>query len=256
MKSFVLTSFAFFVLLAPSPAPAQNLGPNNPVLAAAREELGKANEEVADREKQLEAQQQELSTASGMVAATPEAIRTLADHLQTEKEALEVEMAGAKGREDAITKAIEQTTTRVRARADSDEVTKQLEAVVAVREKSLERVRQLQANAAIAKAEVEVVEASLASARADLAVAKQKTSGPSNDLLEALNRELINLAISRQERATKLEFINFRLKQLAPALSLSRNVEKASHELERAEHHRDAAVERLIDVQRPPRNQQ
>jgi len=256
MKSKILATLAVSALLFPIPAHAQNLGANSPQMLAAREELDKADKELADREKRLEMQQQELSQVSDMVAATPEAIRQLADRLQTEKEALEVEMAGAKGREDAIAKAIAQTTERVKTRSDADEVTKQIEAVVALRQKQLDRMRQLQAAAAVPNAEVDAAEANVATARAELAAAKQKTSAPSADLLEALNRELINLTITRQEHAAKLEFINNRLKQIAPALNGARNVERAAHELERAERHRDAAVEQLITIQRPPRNQQ
>src|SRR5690242_20164526 len=116
MKSKILATLAVSALLFPLPAHAQNLGANSPQMLAAREELDKADKELADREKRLEMQQQELSQVSDMVAATPEAIRQLADRLQTEKEALEVEMAGAKGREDAIAKAIAQTTERVKTR--------------------------------------------------------------------------------------------------------------------------------------------
>jgi chromosome segregation ATPase len=259
MKSVAFTTFAVFTLLHPLPTRAQDtgqLGPNNPALMAAREEVDKADRELADREKQLEIQQHELSSASGLVAATPEAIRQLADRLQTEKEAIEVELAGTKGREDAITKAIAQTSERVKARSDADEVTRQIESVVALRQKQLDRLRQLQATGAVPNAEVEAAEANVATARAELAAAKQKTSAPSADLLEALNRELINLTITRQEHGAKLEFINNRLKQLAPALNISRNVEKATRELARAERHRDAAIEQLTMVQRPPRNPQ
>jgi chromosome segregation ATPase len=258
MKPIRLVALALLVLHPPLAAGVQDagsIGPNNPLLLSAKGELEKANKEVAECEEQLGIRQEDLSHLSGMVAATPEAIRQLAERLQTEKEALEVEMAGAKGREDAITKAIAQTSERVRAGAVADEVTKQIEALVAVRQQSLDRIRQLQATGAAPKAEVEAAEANLATARADLAVAKQKTAGASNDLLEALNRELVNLTISRQERAAKLEFINARLKQLVPALAVARTVERTSHELERAERHRDAAMDQLIAVQRPPRNQ-
>jgi len=240
-------------LLLVSPAVrAQDTGaaPSNIALKVAQIELDKAEKEVNECEEVVERRQDQLFSASGLISVTPETVRQLADRLQAEKESMEVEEAGAKGRQEAIAKAIAQTTDRLRTRSDADEVVKQLDAVIAVRQKQLDRIRQLQATGAVPNAEVEAAEASLATARADAAAAKQKMSGGSTDLLEALNRELINLTIARQERATKLEYIEARLKQLAPALAEARNLEKALHQLVRAEHHRDVAMDQMLSVQR------
>ena len=219
-------------------------------VAKAAMEAERASMKLRDAQGAVDARRDKLSETSGLISATPDTVRQLAERLQSERETLELEEAAAKGREAAITEAIAKTTERLRTRADVDEVIKQLDAVVAVRQAQLDRVRQLQNNGAAPRAEVESAEAGLATARADVALAKQKTSGASTDLLEALNRELINLAITRQERLSRLQYIQSRLKTLTPALAQTRDLEMAMHDFQRAQRDADAALDRLGAAQR------
>ena len=182
-------------------------GTAHPQLRAAEDAIMKAEAQVQQCQQELEKRRESLFSLSGLVSVTPEALRQLAERLQDQKEALQVDEAGAKGRQDAIAKAIADTTDRLKVRASADDVTAELEKVVSARQKQLERIRQLQAAAAVPNADVVAAEAALATARAEAAASRQKTAGLSSDLLEALNRELINLTIGRQERAAKMEYI-------------------------------------------------
>jgi len=254
MKALIQTGCIVLTLAFATAAPAQDEAQatksRKAAIALAQADVDKAEHELRNWQGRAGQQKDSLAQKSGLISASPESVRQLAERLQSERETMQLEEAGAKGRDTAIAEAIEKTTQRARSRADADEVSKQLEAVVAVRQKQLERVRQLQATGAVPNAEIEAAEAALATARAESAAARQKISGASTDLLEALNRELINLAIARMERQTKLQFIENRLKQLAPALAEASDLEMALHQFQHAQVQLDAALDRLRTVQR------
>jgi chromosome segregation ATPase len=238
--TFLITAF-LALCLPPVPSTAQQPKAPPPALEAAQREVDRAMAEVDACQNRVTQERDLLFKTSGLISASPDSVRQLVERLQTEKEALQVEEAGAKGRQDAIEKAISTTTDKLRARATTDEVTAELQKVIAARQEQMEVIRKLQR----ANADAQAAEALLATARAELAARKEKIAGPSNELLDALNRELLNLSIARQERAGKLEFINTRLKQLAPAVTGSPQFYAALHNLERAEQHLEAANDRL-----------
>src|SRR5579871_4597183 len=144
-----------------SPAfPQTASGPSkSPTIRDAETEVARAQDEASSCDERVAQIKDRMSGESGLISITPEAVRQLAEHLQSEKESLEVDEAGAKGREDAITKAIDQSTIRLRSRADSDEVTKQMETVVAARQAALDRLQKLQAAGAAPQGEIDSAKA-------------------------------------------------------------------------------------------------
>ena len=119
MKSIQIAMCIVSVLIVSTATRAQVAGPNNAAVQNAQYALDKSEKEVNDCEAQVEKHQEALFGASGLISVTPEAVRQLAERLQTEKESMEVEEAGAKGRQNAIAEAIAKTTERLRARSDS-----------------------------------------------------------------------------------------------------------------------------------------
>lgn len=142
-------------------------------------------------------------------------IGAAAKKLKEEQEQLRLEAAGAEGRKHGLENAIKEYTEMIQVRADEDPVVKELEKIPAYREQELKRMQQLLKINAVSPNEVNSAEAALASARADLAAAKQRAAGArSIEALDDWNRELMNLSIDSTERRARLDYINARLQKV------------------------------------------
>jgi len=194
---------------------------------------------------QVESIQDRMRKAGGLLEVTPEGLRQMVDRLQRQAESLEVEEAGAKGRQAALEAAIAKYSVQMKLRADGDEVTQELSKVLETRKNQLGRVKQLQKQAAVAQGEVDAAEAAVAQAQAEVAASRQRAAGAAGETLEAWNRELVNLSIAAQERNAKLTFLRDRLKKLEPALADARELEQRVPEVKRAERWLDEALESL-----------
>lgn len=171
---------------------------------------------------QLSAVRRQVRDQTGLVEVAPEAIRQMIAKLQEQRESLELDGAGAAGRRKGLDEAVAELSSKLKDRAQADPVADELSKVVEVRQKQLSRLQALKSNAAVSQEEVDTAAANLATARADVAVAQRKASGSASasaEVLDAWNRQRLELSVSEQERRARLEFIAKRLAAFSAALN-------------------------------------
>jgi hypothetical protein len=163
--------------------------------------------------------QQSIRKTTGLVDVDPETVHRLITTLQEQREQMELEAAGADGRRAALQEAIAKLSKQLDDRAASDQVSVELAKVVDIRETQVKRQKALYDHGNIPQSEVDAAQAALASARAELAAARQKAvSSASGDALDAWNRQLLELTIAAQERAARLKFVVDRLEKCSEVL--------------------------------------
>jgi chromosome segregation ATPase len=190
---------------------------------AAESELKEAEELVNELKARLRAE----TDLSNVVGSN---LPRLTSSLQEQRENLRLEEAAAVGRRQGIEEAIKSFSDQVKKRAASDEVTSELSKLVDVRQAQLERVRTTLKAGTEKESASDDAQVALATARAELAAARQRAAGAATDALDAWNRELLNLAIAGQERRAKLLYVQDRLKVLQPALADVDRLEQADRQ--------------------------
>jgi len=215
---------------------------------AALDEALAARKRAAEK---LTEMRQHVQDLTGLVEVTPEAVRQIISRLQEQREALELDGAGAEGRRQALEEAVAVLSRQLKERAQTDAVATTLEKVVDVRRAQLQRVQELNKEAVVARSEVEAAEAGLAQAQAEVAAAQQKAAGGmAAEPLDAWNRQLLELGIAEREREARLKFINKRLEQFSAALSSVDQMEEQRAHLAAAESEFDVSVEDVRQFRR------
>lgn len=198
-------------------APAQHLPSVEELQAQRMEEASKRLAEAQHERKglfdMLSDVRQQVRAQTGLLEVTPEAIHQVIGKLQEQREQLELDGAGAAGRRKGLDEALAELSAKLKARAAAaDPVADELAKVVEARQNQLDRVTTLSAQAVVSKEALDNAKESLAAARAELAAARQKSaSNASAEVLDAWNRQRLELTIGEQERQAKLDFINKRL---------------------------------------------
>jgi hypothetical protein len=211
--------------------------------AAARTHIKLAEQEVqqaeAMREKTLGEVRQvrdELRKQTGRADVSPDGIRQAITKLQEQQEQLQLDKAGAAGRYQGLTVAIDELTAQMKKKADSDAAAAELEHVLSLRQQELKRTQELSQARAISQHDLEQAESAVAEARVKLLEVRRQAIGTTNsESLDTWNRELINLSVSEQERRARLDFIEKRLEQLSNALPRLDDLDRLTAEAQRAE---------------------
>jgi hypothetical protein len=173
-------------------------------LARERELANQATAELKEKRKQLA----ELS------AGIPQSVlEESVSNLQRQQQALELELAGMKGRGEAVQQRLSRSADQVKKDENADEVVQNLARVVKLRTQQLERYRQLHKSAAVSEAEVLKAEEDVALAQVELAQAKRLAVKGKTDEADRLNSQLADVAISVSEAQTKLQFVEKRLEE-------------------------------------------
>lgn len=186
---------------------------------------------------QMSGIRQAIREQTGLVEITPESIRQVIGKLQEQREQLELDGAGAAGRRKGIDEAVAELSAKLKDRATSDPVADELAKVVSVRQAQLTRLQELRKQAVVAEESIDVAQAALATARAELAASRQKAvSSSSADVLDAWNRQRLELTISDLERQARLDYITRRLNAFSKALGSLDELEDLRSRLDQAEH--------------------
>jgi chromosome segregation ATPase len=214
-------SFSRFVVMAicmAIPCVSRADAPQNPAIADVQARLdtsqGRSHAIGSDLQNalaELKNIQQVIRDQTGLVDVDPETVHRLIATLQEQREQMELDAAGADGRREALEQAVAKLSKQIDDRVGSDQVCIELSKVVDIRHKQLERIEQLQKQGVAPQENGETAEASLASAQADLAAARQKAVSGSADALDTWNRQLLELTIAAQERTARLKYVNERL---------------------------------------------
>jgi hypothetical protein len=176
--------------------------------------------------------------------------------LQRQKQSLEIDLAGMKGRAVAIQDHVKELTERLQREPENDEVVKNLERVVKLRATQLERITDLRIYRVIDEAAKAKAEEQLILAQVELDRARRESRKSTSDQLDKLNTDLAGIAISTAEMDAKLKYVQEKLadtrKQLefdvhqAQPLRDRLTVETAAYQLALAEaQKREAEMARL-----------
>src|SRR5258708_30101882 len=157
-------------------------------LDRARAEVASSEDQLAMVRKELEELQNRIRQESGLTEATPEGLRQLAERLQQQQEAMEVEEAGAHGRQGALEATIAKYSEQMKKRAASDEVSTELAKVLDARMSQLKRLELLRNQGNVSQAAVDDAQASVAAAQAAGATSPQAASGAAGGALGVWGR--------------------------------------------------------------------
>ena len=209
----------------------------------AKKSLEEAEKDRAMAMDRTEATRQQLRNETGRADVSPEGMRQAITKLQEQQEQLLLDQAGAEGRRKGLTEAIDKLTSQMKVKADTDAAVDELKQVIALREKELQRLRQLQE--AVSQKAIEDAQAAVADARLKLIEVRRQAIGNTNaESLEMWNRELINLSVAEIERQARLKFIQDRLNRLSAAVPKIDELERALSEEQHAERNLQAAQSR------------
>jgi hypothetical protein len=217
----MLRSISIFVVMAiclalPSMGRADEHDPAEHVyqrtLNVLRQQYAELHASLQIQQKKLIDIEMEIQGETGLVDVDPQTVHRLITTLEEQREQMELEAAGADGRRAALEEAIAKLSKQLDERTASDQVSIELAKLVDIRVTELKRATELHGTGVTPQSDVESAQAALATARAELAAARQKAiSSASAEALDTWNRQLVELTIAAQERAARLKFVNERL---------------------------------------------
>jgi hypothetical protein len=174
------------------------------------EEIGAEQREITDT----------IRKEAALADASPEAVHAIAQKLATEYEAAQLDIKAKSARHDALAEAIAKLSHEAEAKANDDPVAAELAKVVELREKEVERKKEMYGQKALARAEVDEAVGAVAEARARLMERKMAAAAAGGgEAVTAWNRELLSLSIDLAELRARTEALDARLKQVTQALS-------------------------------------
>jgi hypothetical protein len=159
--------------------------------------------ELAGRK--LDKTRESVRRASGDSSET--ALQELVTSLTKQQQALKVDLAGMKGRAEAIQQEVAKTAERAKNDSADDEIIKNLMRVIELRMQQVRYLKELGELGTITQAEAAKAEEQVALAKVELAQAKRANSRPANEQLDKLNTELAQIAISMAESEAKLNHV-------------------------------------------------
>jgi len=152
-------------------------------------------------------------------------LEELASSLKKQQQALEVDLAGMKGRQEALQVEIVKTAERVKKEPADDEVVRNLQRVLELRVQHLRGLKQLSENGTITQLEAGKAEEAVAMAQVELAQAKRTISRSATDQLDKLNSDLALIAVNTAEHEAKLKYVTDQLERNIAMLREAREAE-------------------------------
>ncbi len=188
------------------------------------EQLERKHEELQDLIKRASAEQREVTDAirkeAGLADASPEGVHAIAQKLEAEYEAAQLELKAKSARHDALAEAIAKLSAQAEAKGNDDPVAAELAKVVEARDKDVARKQQMYGEKSVARAEVDEAMGVAAEARAKWLERKMAaTAAAGGDAVAAWNKELLSLSIDLAELKARADALEVRLQQVSHALS-------------------------------------
>lgn len=211
-----------------------------------REKQARLHDEISSAGKEQEEVTIIVRKEAGLADASPEGVRAIAQKLEAENESARLELKAKSARHAALAEAIAKLTAQSDARAKDDPVAAELDKVVDVRMKEVERKQQMYGQKELSRSEVDEALGAVAEARARVMERRlAAVAAGGGDAVAAWNRELLSLSIDLAELRARSDALEGRLKELARALTaldrraspaaLQRKVEDASREMKEAD---------------------
>ncbi len=167
------------------------------------------NELARKAEADLEVARQNLRKQS---TGIPEAVMLEnVAHLQKQRQALELELAGLQGRAEAIQMQIGKVEALPRRNQQKADLVDNLNKVLKLRQMEFERNRTLHSQGIVSPTELRGSEEKVLLAEIDLAKAKSELNITSRDLTDKLVAELAQIAIATADNEAKLKYVREKL---------------------------------------------
>ena len=191
----------------------------------------------------------QLRSITGRFDVSPQALSQAAARLETVRDELLLDRAGAQARKQAVAAAIASHSDRAASGADNDPVVRALADVVKENEFSLKRLEAMAKQGSVSSADLSAARAALATAQANLAEKRREAAlAAGGDQLNTLNRELTQLTIAAAERDARLAFIEKQLSGLRDGIGMLDQQEAVSERLQQARDELRVAQNELRDI--------
>ena len=181
-----------------------------------KQAVDQAQESAQLARQRLDEVKTKLESVSAPVSET--VLEGLVSDLKKQQQALELELAGIRGRTEALQKELAKIAERTKKEPAADEVLQNLRRVVELRRAQLAATRQLHEQGTVTSLEVGKSEEQVALAQIELAQAQRAVEKPNAEQMDKLTGELAQLAINRAENEAKLKFVTNRLDETLSAL--------------------------------------
>lgn len=229
-------------------------------IEAARERLRRAEAEMAQLLRDRADRLQRLRKITGRTDPAENWTQAIAN-LEEEQQKLKLDLAGQQARRRAIEETIAKITKQAQLQAQEDEIARELEKIVGLRQEEFRSARDLlvQGSGQINQNEVTNIEAKVADARARLLERRELAArAAGGDLLSDFNRELLMLTINAAENEARLALIRDTLNRFQEATAdvdrlklMEKNLATEEAEYLRARANVAAVEERYRNIQAP-----
>jgi hypothetical protein len=184
----------------------QNAWERDPLVTGPREVAERAERESADAAARIRAMRQKIANDTGRhVYETAAETRAAWAKLEAERQAIQMELVGKRARQEALVKAMKETSEDLKGKAAKDGVAEELEKVVKARESAYESAKQLHKSGGISQSELLEAEGKVAEARAKVLERRDLVAERSGGtILVDLNRELQSVVVTVAEAEARL----------------------------------------------------
>jgi hypothetical protein len=184
----------------------RNAWERDPLVTGPREVAERAERESQDVAAQIHAMRQKIAQDTGRrVYETAAETRAAWAKLEAERQAIQMELVGKRARQEALVKAMKETSEDLKGKAAKDGVAEELEKVVKAREYAYESAKQLAKTGGMSQTELLETEGKVAEARAKVLERRDLVAERSGGtILVDLNRELQSVVVTVAEAEARL----------------------------------------------------
>lgn len=208
-----------------------------------------AKNDVSALSAQADKLRDQLRAMTGRFDVSPQALSQAAAKLESVRDELLLEGAGAQARKRAVADAIAEHSNRAQSEAANDAVVRAWTEVVKENESSINMIEARWKQGSATAAELSAARAAMATARANLAEKRREAAlAAGGDQLNALNRELTQLTIAAADRDARLAFIEKQLSGLRDGIGMLDQQEAVSERLQQARDELRVAQNELRDI--------
>jgi chromosome segregation ATPase len=246
-----MRSFFAYATIAALMAPAAVLAQSaqspalTPVERARQHELQTARDEflqgIENDRGQIADNTEVLRSASHRIEVSPPIFRQALAALDDQIESLQLQKVSQQARADAIRAAIKGITDEADKKADTDQAVVELAKVADARVQALEMLKSAPAGAIAAK-DIADTESAVAEAKAQVFLRRDSVfSASGGDIVNELNKELVDLEIAQGDCNAKLQFLEAQANDMLRATGNADQLEESEKKLADDE----ASAERL-----------
>lgn len=205
-----------------------------------QEQVARAKDEIEKVAREMKELERQLNKLTGRGDVSPDALRIERGDIDKALRSLDVDVEARKARADALAQNIARLSAQIDERMAADPVVQELQKIVDIRTRKLERARGQVDSGQAPAGDVDEAAAEVAEARARLLDRKANAANAAGmELLSQWNRELLTLAIDNAEMQARQKSLRQRLDILLDAGDKSDQLAQLQAEMTRLKMQRD-----------------